>query len=397
MKIVYLANIRLPSEKGQTLQTMKMIDALAGCGVFVELVVPFRFNKTMKHIKDVYSYYNIKNKDKIKITTLYIPDFMPFKSLLGHWAFRINYWFFARFASLYALLTHSDIIYSREWRVLMFLRNYKKNLIFELHDFREKDIWGYRAVSKSCLKIITITRALKDSLTSCGIDEKKIEVLPDAVDLDEVRIKADKKEARERVNLPLDEKLVVYTGHLYEWKGIDVMIDAWKHLQGDNIKLILAGGMEEDIRRIKMHIFSEDIKNVLIVGFVPYNLIPYYLKSADFLILSANKKYEIAEKYTSPLKLFQYLASRVPVIAPKTSAMLEVLDETTAYLFDGDSPESLADIVRQAFVDLDKNHDKIKKMTEKGYEIAKQNTWQKRARRIVKFIQNSFTSDRGLI
>ncbi len=382
MKILYLANIRLPSEKGQTLQTMKMADAFAQNGVFVELVVPFRFNKTMKHVDNVYEYYNIKNKDKIKITTLYIPDFMPFRGLLGHWAFRLNYWFFARFASLYALIAHSDIIYSREWRVLMFLRKYKNNLMFELHDFREKDIWGYKAISKSCIKIIAITKALKEKLTEVGISENKLEVLPDAVDLDETAIDIGKKDARKELNLPIDKKLFIYTGHLYDWKGIDTLLECWEKLDSDKHMLVLVGGTDEDISRIKTAVFAKNIKNVLVAGYVNYRKIPLYLKSADFLVLSGTNRYKISKEYTSPLKLFQYLSSRVPIIAVNTSAVSEILDSDTAFLYTPDDSDNL----KQTVLEADStSHHKIKRMTDKGYDIAKKHTWQKRAEKIISF------------
>ena len=44
MKILYIANIRLPAEKAHGIQIMKMWEAFADLGYGVELVVPWRFN-----------------------------------------------------------------------------------------------------------------------------------------------------------------------------------------------------------------------------------------------------------------------------------------------------------------------------------------------------------------
>ena len=44
MKILYIANIRLPTEKAHGIQIMKMCEAFADIGHKVELIVPWRFN-----------------------------------------------------------------------------------------------------------------------------------------------------------------------------------------------------------------------------------------------------------------------------------------------------------------------------------------------------------------
>ena len=90
MKILYLANIRLPSEKAEGLQVMKMCEAFAKAKArglvrtsrgqtqtedlinnFVELVVPRRVNPRFKR-EDPYEFYHVKKNFKI---TKMIPDF----------------------------------------------------------------------------------------------------------------------------------------------------------------------------------------------------------------------------------------------------------------------------------------------------------------------------------
>ena len=105
MKILYIANIRLPTEKAHGIQIMKMCEAFAGLGHEIELVVPWRFNwiKT-----EPFEYYGVKKN--FKITKL--------PSLDTVWLGRIGFWVqsftFAEVSVWYALFKKADIVYSRD-------------------------------------------------------------------------------------------------------------------------------------------------------------------------------------------------------------------------------------------------------------------------------------------
>ena len=67
-KLLYIANIRLPTEKAHGIQIMKMCEAFAHEGVNVELVVPRRFNVIKE---DPFAYYGVGKN----FTTTRIPSF----------------------------------------------------------------------------------------------------------------------------------------------------------------------------------------------------------------------------------------------------------------------------------------------------------------------------------
>lgn len=380
MKLLYLANIRVPSEKGETLQVMKMCSAFAGCDshMFVELVVPHRRNPKLRYV-DPFVYFNVAKKFTIRRLPTF--DLMPLKPILGKLAFKFNYWNFARLASAYALVQDADVIYSREWRTLHFLRNKEKNLIFELHDFREQDVWGYKAIEESCSLFVVITHGLKKKLVESGISEEKILVAPDAVDIEEFAVSETREAARERLGLPKDMKLVVYTGHLFEWKGIYALIDAFDILQDgkEDIKLVLVGGLEEDIQAVKDYLFEKNIRSVLVVGHRPYQDVPLYLRAADVLVMSDSMRFDISREYTSPLKLFQYMAAQKPIVAPATPALCEILNDECAWLYEPDNPLLLAQAISQAF----EHPKKSKQKSTTAFEQVHEYTWKKRAEKIL--------------
>ena len=62
-KIIYLANVRLPTEKAHGIQIVKMCEAFAGLGLEVELVVPNRLNSIQD---DIFDYYGVKKNFVLK-------------------------------------------------------------------------------------------------------------------------------------------------------------------------------------------------------------------------------------------------------------------------------------------------------------------------------------------
>ena len=63
MKILYIANARMPTEKAHGIQIMKTCEAFAELGHEVELILPWRFNPIKE---DIFEYYNVKKNFKIK-------------------------------------------------------------------------------------------------------------------------------------------------------------------------------------------------------------------------------------------------------------------------------------------------------------------------------------------
>src|SRR3989344_5357604 len=129
MKILYIANARIPTEKAHGIQIMKMCEAFGNEKALVELVLPRRFNWINE---DPFGYYGIKRI--FKITKLPCLDFIVFDKYIGHlglWAESLT---FSISVFFYILFRKEDIFYTRD-TLLMPLAIFKKNLIFETHTF----------------------------------------------------------------------------------------------------------------------------------------------------------------------------------------------------------------------------------------------------------------------
>lgn len=375
MKILYLANIRIPSEKGETLQIVKMCDAFAHARHDIELIVPKRINTAFKN-KNPYTYFGVHESFVIrKLSTI---DLMPLRRYVGKFAYRLNYWLFIKAAVRHAKTHTPDIIYSRDWRMLSKLANSGAKLVYELHDFRDHDAAGYKAAVAAGAHIVVITKGLKAKLIEIGISEDYILVSPDAVDIQEFDIPHTTEDARDTLELDQKKQFVVYTGHLFDWKGVYTLSDASAHFP-KHTELLLVGGLSEDVAKMKAYCKENKLDRVHILGHKPYTDMPLYLKAANVLVLSDSLKYDISREYTSPLKLFQYMAAKRPVIAPTTPALLEMLNKDNAWLYTPDEPQALAEAVEKAVSSTQESE----AHTAAAWELVQEHTWNSRAKKIL--------------
>jgi glycosyltransferase involved in cell wall biosynthesis len=374
MTIFYIANARIPTEKAHGIQIMKMCEVFAATGNNVRLILPKRINKIKD---DPYVYHGVKrNFIIIKLPCL---DFIIFDRYINHLGMLIENLTFDLFVLLYILFHKSDIIYTRD-KFLSFFTFFKKNIIFEAHTSPKK-YYLYSHFFNKLKKTVVITEGLRDLFIEKGIKKEKIIVAPDGVDLEEFNISLSKGECREKLNLPLNKKIVLYTGHLYKWKGVDVLAEATEFLS-ENINVYFVGGIDEDVERFKNR--YGDIKNIKIIGRRSHKEIPYWLKSADILILPNSSKEDISKYWTSPLKLFEYMASGTPIIASDLPSIREILNNSNAALVSPDSPEKLSGVINKIIND----EDLCFKISGQAHQDIKKYTWEKRAIKILEFIND---------
>lgn len=381
MKLIYFASARIPGEKARSYQIMKMCEAFANYNVKVNLTLAFRLqtNVKLKQVKDVWSYYGIEKRFKItKLPSLDLVYFDVFTTRFSRLRFLTRQVSFAFSTLAYVLFKKADVYYARDFHALLalgFLR--KKKVFYESHKFEPSVI---SLMKKGTVDgLIVITNRLKEIYLKEGVPKERILVAPDAVDLKMFDNPISKEAARGELEIPLDKKVGCYTGHLFEWKGAHILAMSMKSLSDQYIACFV-GGTEEDIAEFRKFIKQNEIPNPAIVGHVPPTIVPKYLAAADVLVLPNIKKGLF--EYTSPLKLFEYMASGRPIVASDLPSIREILSEENAVLVEPGNPEALAEGIKRVLDDKELAN----KISQKAREDIIQYTWHNRAKMILKFI-----------
>lgn len=332
MNIRYVANIRFPTEKAHGVQIVKMCEAFARAGHSVELIVTDR--STNIH-EDPFAYYGVQPNFSIKrIRT-------PNTLWLGPLGFIVQSYVFAFRASVYMRNSKEGVVYGRDERVLFLLMNRGiSQIVWETHT----GAWNSaaRKVSQRAQRIVAISKGLKDFYVEKGVPAERIVVAHDAIDLDQFAHPESKESARTRLGLPQDKKIAMYIGRLDGWKGVGTLLEASRALPPEWLVVIIGG----EPRQVSA--LSEEYQNVKFLGYRPYTELADNQVAADVLVLPNTGKDEVSVRFTSPLKLFSYMASGVPIVASDLPSIREVLDENSAELVMPDSQVALRDGIEQA-------------------------------------------------
>lgn len=373
--IYYVLNNRFPTIKAHSLQVAKTCEGFSICGAHVTLIIPIRKRPVEITGISPFTLYNIK--EPFKIARLPSLDFSWFR-LNGKFFFVVQQVLFALTTLVY-LTGKKGPIYSRDPFTLYILSYFKKNIFWEVHRLPENiHSMLYTRILKKISGIIVITKKLKERFEDTGFPPDKILVAPDGIDFEEFQIQETKEEARKKLNLPLNKIIVMYVGHLFDWKGADIFIDASRHLD-DSFLTLIVGGIKKDVERLEEKIKASAVR---FEGFKPHTLIPLYMRAADILILPNKKDGNVSEFYTSPLKLFEYMASSRPIIASDLPSLREVLNDKNSVLIKPDDAILLAEAIRNLAPDGSRAHT----MTAQALQDVREFTWTNRAQSVINYI-----------
>lgn len=383
-QLTCVADVRFPIERANGIQTMETCAALARRGWDVRLVVR---PDTFEPARDPFAYYGVAPDPRLAIGHVRVsgpPSFRRAMFLLGALArtrpARRSHIVFTRdlgFASLFlgtrgaggaALVYESHgfapAVSASRPDMLTGAARAKSGKWARLAR-REAFVWR-RAEGYA-----TITRGLADELVERFGPRPALAVVPDGA-----RVEAADPPPRLAVS---PAPVLGYSGHLYPWKGADVLLDAVAELPG--VRGLIVGGHpgEADLERLRQRADRLGISSrVEFTGMVAPREVASRLEAADVLVLP-NPATAVSERYTSPLKLFEYLAMGRPIVASDLPAIREVLrDGENAVLFEPGRASALADAVRSVLRDPAL----AGSLARRARETAREYSWDRRAERL---------------
>ena len=370
MKLLYLADIRFPMERANGIQTIQTCHALARQGVHVELVVRRSDSRSDEECLSFFDLVPHPNLHLRRVRTI------------GRVGFLLN--------SLSLLARNWDYVYTRDLLLAdLCIKVSSAPVVFEAHTVassfaaESENLYSRgKPASASKLKrldarecrvfnnasgIVTITKALFEELqNSYGIAKKHI-VAPDGCHISE------------QSPSPIQGNKVYYIGQLYPWKGVDVLIQAMQYVK--DAELIVVGGFveEPDLTRLQNLAKTLELGNrIHFKGFVPPSDLDIERQHAAVFVVP-NIDSTVGRFHTSPLKLFEAMAARRPLVASNLPAIREVLThERNALLVPPSNPRALA----TALCSLMSDRQLSERLAATAFEDVQKYSWDKRADKI---------------
>lgn len=365
-KIYYIANARMQTEMAHGIQIAKMCEAFAAFGNEVTLVLP-----DLGAHPDFFAAYGVKENFRIR----YLPVINLPLRLTG--AFALLVISFAIAVRAWLLRQRGEaVIYTRGETSLFIepLLHRRYSLVWETH-IKPCHTMRYRRVVHRARAVIAVTKYYAQEIPALwGISPTKVLYAPDAVDVDDFLHPESQEAARKRLGLPLDKKIALYAGRIDSWKGVDTLLDA-SELLPENMQIAIIGGTEEQILQL-----SSRYPRVRFLGYRPYTELPNNQSAADVLVLTGDPGSLVARLYTSPLKLFTYMASGIPIVATDLLSFRDVLSEREAFFFEPNAA-ALAEALMFAVTHPEDAADRALRAREKVQAFS----WMARARAISAF------------
>ncbi|MEK7084830.1 MAG: glycosyltransferase family 4 protein [Patescibacteria group bacterium] len=376
VRIAYIANVRLPTEKAHGIQIMQTCAGLVRSGASVTVYVPNQGNALTD---DPFVFYGVTRIFEIR--RLWCID-----SRVLFW-FSKPLWFWVKSITFSWSCAHrirsgdADIWYVRD-AIIAWISIWKRQrCVLELHTITGRKTRLLTFIWKRLCGIVTISRGIADAVVAAGVPENHLRVVPDGVALDQFFIQETQHACRRRLSLPLDEPIVVYTGHLYPWKGVETLIAAMRLIPETHAYIV--GGTDED--SVRYQELCKEIPNVHIVGWQAPSSIPFWLTAADALILPNSAAFPISRLHTSPLKLFEYLAAGKPIIASDLPSLREIVTDREVAFVPPDDPRALADAIGRVLREPDFHA----MLAEHAKALSRNFSWDARAEKILSFISST--------
>jgi len=373
MKIAYFASSRLPSCKANSVQVLRMCEAMAMAGHEVRLFA--RAGSPAMNPEEIFRYYGVEPVFSLRLITAPSAWFiggMLYGSLAAAAMFRDKW--------------QPDIIYGRNLYALLAASACGSDLYYESHAAPANQ--GRRLLERILFalpafkKLIVINQKLREFYFEGFPGLRQSEKTAIVVAHDGATEPEKHFLHLQPITRPDKKPVIGYAGGLYPGKGIEIIMQLAQRLPGCVFRI--AGGSEAEVNRWRSYYRADNLE---FIGHLPHAAVREFLAGCDLLVAPYRTRVssdpsgagDIAA-WMSPLKIFEYMAVGRPIVAARLPAIEEILtDWRNALLVEPDNIEAWVNAIKRLLGDR-KLADHMSRQAQN--DLIASYTWQARVSRI---------------
>ena len=377
-RIVYIHIGTFPSNQVHTIQVMRMCEGLQQAGytpILIGRATPSP-GKDLDEPKSLFEYYGIDTPFDFEL--LRLPEFETWPQPLRV----ISFFLCALYLVLFARKYQPDAVYTRDPYTALIATLLQIPLIMEEHapPLRSSQLWLRRRYysSRVLLAVVLISQALKEMYVAMGLlsgCQTPAIVAHDAASHSQIR------PIMPAITGPdiLDTIRVGYIGSLLPGRGIDLILAVAQELPEFEFRIV--GGKPAEIGRLA----GSAPANVAWSGFVAPGALQAEFATLQILLMpyqedTATHGGARSARWMSPLKMFEYMASGIPLIASDLPVLREVLTSDHNCIL---VPPANIDAWRRAIVRLSADRELRRRLaTEAQADVLRTHNWATRAQNI---------------
>jgi glycosyltransferase involved in cell wall biosynthesis len=378
--IFFSRSISLKPDTAHEIHDVLCANAAANLGYSSVLVFP-ELNKGNLNILKLFSPFHCQKPDKNfrefydvqeNLEILPLPMPWPIDRVAKKWinTSTVSTKYYLRFH----IFPYAKIVHTRDWYFASSAVKNKIPTIYERHYFQDKPF-----------EAEIVNSPIRESLIEYGIPPEKVVWLHNGFD-NSLLIRQPQAAEEWRKELLTDGRqfLVVYSGALYRFKGIDILIDAAQQLP--HIQFTITGGTDEQVKYYQQQAREKQVQNIKFLGWIlPRQRLSILFQAAD--ILAHPHCSGEAANFTNPVKFFQYMASGTPIAVTEIPPLMMFKKLALAAGWcEPDNPYKFAECIKYI---LEKYPRKIEGYAD-SINLASQFTWEKRTEQVLSYVHESF-------
>lgn len=370
MNITYIAKSMIPSQSANSVHVMKIAEAFSELVDDFTLIVP-EFASVVGSLDESFAYYDVE-KFAIRCVKIDLKNGLK------------NRYLFPWKAVRQAFKQKPDVIVTRDPIVAFLTVCSKKQTVLDMHGEiahlcgRAYRMIKWRGFTESkYLHLVMISEELRKYYhEKYQVPMERMTVLPDGYTAKNF------KGADENAILKKERLSIGYCGGFMAGKGIGIIAKTAGE-DRDNTYHMYGGDREKAEKEIE----AKFPTNVEFHGYIPNAQVPEMLQKHDILLLPNQEKQickgEDIGKVTSPLKMFEYMASGRVIIASDIPVLREILNEQNSYLVKADDPQAWVKAVRH----IETNREEAVRKAERAKMEVNQYSWKSRARKMLELVE----------
>jgi glycosyltransferase involved in cell wall biosynthesis len=380
VQIIYAYDELLPSTATDTEQVMNTVSALAQIGVDVELRIPAPPGRPIPTREALTAYYGVKGRYSVtKFPTRF--DTMRPLQKAAHAATvarrsspKDAVWYTRNLPCLAAGLAAGYRVAFDHWRP--WPDQYPPLQLPLRQAMRHPRFLG----------AILHSDHARESYARIGIPAERLTTIHNGYDPLRLEPRLGREEARRQLGLPVEGNIATYAGRVHARKGIGSLLQLARDCPEVTVVIVGSEG-EGDVERE-----ARRLSNVRVVPWQAFDRTTPYLYASDVLLLPLTlAPLEVHGTAVLPMKLFLYLATGRPVLAPRAPDTRELLSDDNAALVAPDDPAAAAVALRR----LLRDDAWRKRLSKHAVETTRELTWERRAGKIVAFLEERMAAPRS--
>lgn len=254
----------------------------------------------------------------------------------------------------------------------------------------EKSFRGIgKQITKRTIKnssyVLTINRKLSETAIELGADPHKMDIVDAGINLKQFNYKQNNGfKLRRYFRIKNDDIVLFFMGFLYNFAGLkELAMELGKNKSKyPNIKMLIVGD-GDSFEALKLIQKKYDMEEQLILtGRQKYKLMPDFIGASDICILPAYKD-EIIMQDIVPIKIYEYMAMKKPVIATRLPGLVSEFGEKNGLVYIN-NPEEVLEVVHERF----KNKKDLEEVGNLGYNFVQENDWRTLAIKFESILEN---------